>query len=284
MGSPLISVLIPTFNRADTVGKAIASALDGGEPSIEVIVADNGSTDRTTDEVEAWCKRDGRVSLLRHPRNRGPLPNWQSCLHEATGRWIHWLWSDDWIAPGAYRRLLDGMAKSSTQVALCSARIVSVEEGWSYVRHGLSPVPCPAPAEGLLRKALMGFEIPVSPAAALLPKASVERHFTNSIPKFGPLDCNARAIGCDALMILGALHDHSHVYCESEPLVNFRHAADGISVNTDGGFRNAHYGWARSHWAARHGIPRSWRALDYLRIIHGIGWARFSLAIATGLI
>src|SRR4051794_25721886 len=99
---PLISVLIPTFNREKYVYDCIASALRQSFIDIEVVVSDNASTDRTVAIVEEFARTDARVRLLRHSTNRGPTPNWAECLRAARGRYVHWLWSDDTIEPGFY--------------------------------------------------------------------------------------------------------------------------------------------------------------------------------------
>ena len=82
------------------------------------------------------------------------------------------------------------------------------------------------------------------------------------------IDCNRKAMGADVLMILGSILDHEHVYCHPDALVNFRYDDDSITVSHAASMRNAHYAWARTWWARRHRLPRSWSVFDYMRLVH----------------
>ncbi len=66
-----ISVVIPMFNAAATIAAAITSALSQSHTNLEVVVVDDGSTDRSAEIVAAFCARDARVRLVSHSTNRG---------------------------------------------------------------------------------------------------------------------------------------------------------------------------------------------------------------------
>lgn len=260
---PAISVLVPAYNRADTLEQCVRSALAGGYANLRVVISDNASTDGTQTVARRLAADDPRITVIEHAVNRGPLPNWGTCLERATGDYVHWLWSDDWVEPGFYRTLVDGMEREGAQMALAAARIICPEAGWSFIGYSNRP----NPAHELLRLALEGFHLPQSPASALLPLASVRRHFTDAIPVRGGLDCNRRAIGADALMILGALLDAERVYVHPDPLAFFRAGPTSITTTSGGRVLSSHYAWARLWWSRRHGIPRSWNWADLLRLL-----------------
>ncbi len=69
-GDP-ISVIIPTYNRARSIARAVEAVLAQTYREIEVIVVDDGSTDETIAIVEGLVARDGRVRLIRQPTNGG---------------------------------------------------------------------------------------------------------------------------------------------------------------------------------------------------------------------
>jgi glycosyltransferase involved in cell wall biosynthesis len=95
---PLVSICIPTYNRADMVGDAIASALAQTYPALEVVVVDNASTDRTPGVVASFP--DPRLRFVRNEQNLGLFGNFNRCIELARGSLIHILHSDDMIPPG----------------------------------------------------------------------------------------------------------------------------------------------------------------------------------------
>lgn len=97
--SPLVSICIPTYNRAGMISEAIKSALGQSYRRIEVIVVDNASTD-TTEEVVAGFSSDPRLKYTRNEKNLGLFGNFNRCIEVASGDLIHILHSDDSMDPG----------------------------------------------------------------------------------------------------------------------------------------------------------------------------------------
>lgn len=93
---PLVSVIIPAFNRADALCRAIQSCLCQTIQDLEIIVVDDGSTDATSSVVRNF--HDRRVRLLRHPTNRGAAGARNTGILHAYGQFIAFLDSDDeWL-------------------------------------------------------------------------------------------------------------------------------------------------------------------------------------------
>jgi len=105
---PLLSVVIPVWNRRRLVCESIDSALGQRPGEVEVIVVDDVSTDGTPDEVERLY--GSRVRLLRMPERRGPAAARNAGVAAATGTLLGFLDSDDLWLPGkldAELRILD---------------------------------------------------------------------------------------------------------------------------------------------------------------------------------
>jgi glycosyltransferase involved in cell wall biosynthesis len=98
-GSPLVSVCIPTHDRAKYLGLALRSCLDQALEAVEVIVADDGSTDGTAELVRAFG--DARVRYVRRSSRIGVAGARNACLELVRGRYIAWLDSDDAYLGGA---------------------------------------------------------------------------------------------------------------------------------------------------------------------------------------
>jgi glycosyltransferase involved in cell wall biosynthesis len=97
VSQPLVSICIPTYNRAGMVEKAITSALAQSYSRLEVIVVDNASTDNTHEIVEKIT--DDRLRYYRNPVNLGLFGNFNRCIELSQGDYIHILHSDDYIDP-----------------------------------------------------------------------------------------------------------------------------------------------------------------------------------------
>lgn len=95
--APRVSVIITAYNRERMIGEAVASVLGQTMPDFEVVVVDDGSTDRTAEMVSAI--RDPRLRLVAHDHNRGIPSARNTGLEVATGRYIAWLDSDDLARP-----------------------------------------------------------------------------------------------------------------------------------------------------------------------------------------
>lgn len=92
---PRISVVIPAYNAAATIGKAIDSILVQSHPAHEIIVVDDGSSDQT----EAAIKTFGDKVIYIHQANAGPSAARNRGVQQASGEWIAFLDADDWYLP-----------------------------------------------------------------------------------------------------------------------------------------------------------------------------------------
>lgn len=113
---PKISVCIPTYESAGTLGRAISSAFSQKDCDIEVVIGDNASTDNTEKVVENFDYR--RIVYFRHPDNIGYPANVNSCLERASGDYIFILCADDFlIHDGVLAELLGELQGSPEAVA-----------------------------------------------------------------------------------------------------------------------------------------------------------------------
>jgi glycosyltransferase involved in cell wall biosynthesis len=98
MPEPLVSVIIPTFNRAYCVGSAIDSALKQTHRNTEILVLDDGSTDGTRDLVKQSYSGDPRVRYFHH-ENRGVTATRNRGISLSRGDFVALLDSDDTWSP-----------------------------------------------------------------------------------------------------------------------------------------------------------------------------------------
>ena len=97
--SILVSIGLPTYNRAGMLRRSIASALAQTHRNIELLISDNASTDETESICREFMAADARVRYIRHPKNMGPTPNYVAVLDASGGEYFMWLCDDDWLDP-----------------------------------------------------------------------------------------------------------------------------------------------------------------------------------------
>jgi glycosyltransferase involved in cell wall biosynthesis len=95
---PQVSVVMPAYNAAASLGTAVASILRQSLTSLEVVIVDDGSTDATFAVARALAAEDPRVKVFRCPCNRGQAAARNLGLTRARGRWIALVDADDEIA------------------------------------------------------------------------------------------------------------------------------------------------------------------------------------------
>lgn len=106
--APALSLCIPTFNGARKIGRLLASIRAQQCPEVEVIVADNASTDATASIVRQY-RAEGleRLTYTRAPSNRGFDANLRRAVAAARGELCWFLGDDDALYHGAISRVLD---------------------------------------------------------------------------------------------------------------------------------------------------------------------------------
>ena len=95
--SALVSIGLPTYNRAHVLRRAVESALRQDYPQLELIISDNASTDETEPLCRELARQDERIRYFRQPVNRGATANFNEVLHHARGEFFLWLSDDDWL-------------------------------------------------------------------------------------------------------------------------------------------------------------------------------------------
>lgn len=101
---PLISVIMPTFNRAKTIERAIKSVLNQTYTNIEFIIIDDGSTDNTSEILSRFS--DHRIVIFRHEKNKGVTAAKNTGLKNIKGEWFSIFDSDDEMFPEAIETMI----------------------------------------------------------------------------------------------------------------------------------------------------------------------------------
>lgn len=134
MPDPLVSVIVPCYNREPYLREALDSALAQTFRDYEVILADDASTDRSAEIAKEYGDRVRLVALTRHVGLPGVVRN--MALEQARGRYMAFLDSDDAWYPGKLERQVVFM-ESHPDLPLCHTycHVVDASSRVLHVRH-----------------------------------------------------------------------------------------------------------------------------------------------------
>jgi glycosyltransferase involved in cell wall biosynthesis len=112
--SPLVSVVLPTQNRADRLEGAIASVLAQTVADLELIVVDDASTDSTPELLMKASDADPRVRVIRRDRSEGPSPARNTAIRQAAGEFLAFIDDDDRWHPEKTASQLEALAADTS--------------------------------------------------------------------------------------------------------------------------------------------------------------------------
>jgi len=121
--APLITIGITCYNAADTISRAIDSALCQDWPSFEVIIVDDRSTDGSVRIIEEFISREPRARLIVHERNTGVAAARNTIIENARGDFVAYFDDDDVSVPdrlrAQWRRLVDYERAAHARLVFC---------------------------------------------------------------------------------------------------------------------------------------------------------------------
>lgn len=125
-----LSLLMPTFNSAETVERSLRSVVAQRHRPLQLCVYDEASRDDTRAIVERWLEvaasRGIETDFLTADRNSGPVRAWRVPLWRANGDWACFVWSDDLLEPDFSEKMMAGAARalaSGRKLVFSSARL-----------------------------------------------------------------------------------------------------------------------------------------------------------------
>lgn len=129
-----ISIIVPVYNVEHELSRCVDSILNQSYTNIEVILVDDGSTDRCPSICDAFVMKDRRVRVIHKP-NGGLSSARNAGLREASGEWILYVDSDDYILNDSCERLIAVGSKYDCDIVSADA-IREFNGGREYMVHG----------------------------------------------------------------------------------------------------------------------------------------------------
>ncbi len=175
---PLISVIIPVYNAAGFLGRAVESAQNQSYPNLEILIIDDCSTDDTLDVANRFAKSDSRIRVFQQQQNGGPSAARNRALTEAKGEWVAILDADDAYTPERLSRLIETARKASADMVADNIRLYDAhaqkESGiafqWGKEAH------IPLTLEYLLKNDTVGRGNPLGWIKPMIKRDFLEKH------------------------------------------------------------------------------------------------------------
>lgn len=127
MGHPRLTIGLPVYNGEVYLEVAIESILAQSFTDFEVVISDNGSTDRTEEICRRYAAQDPRISYHRQLENRGVSWNYNRTFEFARGEYFQWVAYDDALAPDYLQKCIAALDQNPGAV-LCQSLINVIDE------------------------------------------------------------------------------------------------------------------------------------------------------------
>lgn len=136
-----VSVIIPMYNREHIISRALDSVLAQTLDGVEIIVVDDGSQDGSVDLVKQYQKKHDNIKLIQ-AQHGGPGPARNLGISHATGKYLAFLDSDDFIPENAYKVMYDMAEEKACDVVIGQhlRKIDTVLNGKWYSPAGIAKV------------------------------------------------------------------------------------------------------------------------------------------------
>lgn len=269
MSKPLVSILIPVYERTELAIEAIDCALLQDYQNIEVIVGDNCSPGGTYDVLWKRYADDKRVILFQNEENYGAVENWKRCLEKASGRYIKFLWSDDLMSYDYISTTVE-LLENHCEAAFAYSSVIIFhskdeiekkrkrEVGKKSFYHAFCDTGEYAGELFVKNTYERSYSVPVSPGCAIFRKEKL--HIISDIPNKIGYNHGRNGAGPDVLMFLEALSAGESFVFWNKPSSYFREHQGSIST-FDKTIMDGYY-TAKQYYLRKYKINNYWQFLN----------------------
>jgi glycosyltransferase involved in cell wall biosynthesis len=126
---PLVSIGVPVYNDGPHLRNALERLLDQDYRNLEIILADDGSTDGSREVCREYAQRDARIRLIENKHNLGAYGNHKFVFDVSTGDYFAWGSGHDYFHPAFVSRLLENLQANPSVVMCCPQSVFMDENG-----------------------------------------------------------------------------------------------------------------------------------------------------------
>ena len=247
----LVSILIPVYNREKYIEQCVRSAMSQTYENIEIIIVDNGSSDKTVEIIQGLQEEDSRIKLFQNRQNIGPVKNWKRCIDEASGEYGKILWSDDYITDTFLDKTVPYFADQ--HVGFVYTRVEVFGEEFKTVElYNIGETKTYRTKEYIEQMITGDGNYPVSPGCALFRMQDLRNNLMTDIPNKVNADLSQLAIGNDLLLFLLTASQYDKFEYVNETLSYFRAHEESITISSKDGQIPIFYALAKAFFVERY--------------------------------
>lgn len=229
---PFLSVIVPVYNVKPYLAECLDSILAQTFTDFEVLLIDDGSTDGSSALCDEYAGTDSRIRCF-HKENGGHMSARQEGFRNASGTYIAFVDSDDWIHPAMYERMCAAAEESGADMVCCNYTAVTPEkqiERRDVCRPGFynrSELEAQVYPTMLFSGAFFHFGVSPSLCNKLFRRTLLEKHLFH-VPRIIKL-------GEDGLAVYPCLLDASSAYVLPESFYYYRSSSGSLTHTMDRG-------------------------------------------------
>lgn len=246
--NPLVSILIPVYNRKNLVGETIESAINQTYKNIEIVIVDNCSTDGTWELLQEFEQKDNRIRIFQNPENIGPVRNWKRCIDEAKGEYAKFLFSDDLIAENFIGETLT-ILKSNSEIGfvISSALILNKSQTSKIYNFDFNIID----SKTYITNTIIKGNYPNSPGCALFRLVDLKQNLLINIENPYNLDFSIYGAGNDLLIFMLIARKYKYIAHTNVTYSVFKSHEDSFTVSNKLGF---YYDYAKYYFLKTYNI------------------------------
>ena len=123
--NPLISVIVPIYNVEKYLARCVDSIVNQTYKNLEIILVDDGSPDRCPQMCDDYAEKDSRIKVV-HKKNGGLSDARNAGMAVATGEYISFIDSDDWIETSMFELLINNIFQYDCEIS-CGGIILKIQ-------------------------------------------------------------------------------------------------------------------------------------------------------------
>ena len=118
ISNELLTIIIPVYNVEDSLNRCVNSVMNQEYNNLQIILVDDGSTDRSGEICDSFSKKDDRIEVI-HKNNGGLSSARNAGLDISKGVYIGFVDSDDYIESNMYYELIKALIENDADIACC---------------------------------------------------------------------------------------------------------------------------------------------------------------------